>query len=291
MKKLFLASAAVIALAASPASGADVPRKPVYKAAPPIVAPLPFSWTGFYVGVNAGGGWAREDSTLVLGGNWNDPAFFALADKPAVEAGGSRGTHPSGFTGGGQVGFNWQVASPIVVGIEADINSLRLRANTNSGTVQGVATPNTYTVQTSFESDWIATVRGRLGFAFDRVLIFGTGGLAVANHKFAQMITQTCCGTDFTEGGSVSSTKTGWAVGGGLEYAIVYGWSIKGEYLYADLGKVSFASAGVCTFGCGFGGPTYTGTHEDKLRIQIARVGINYKFDWGKGKAPVVAKY
>src|SRR5260370_13537230 len=110
MKKLFFAGAAAIALAASPASGADLPRKPIYKAPPPVVAPVPFSWTGFYVGLNAGGAWGRQDPTLRLTGDWTSTSFNRH-DTAIFAAVGSPGTHPSGFTGDRQVGLNFSTGA------------------------------------------------------------------------------------------------------------------------------------------------------------------------------------
>src|ERR1051326_2374282 len=121
MKKLFLASAAVIALAASPASGADVPRKPIYKAPPPVIAPVSFTWTGFYIGVNAGGGWGRisTHSSFAPAANANEPQYEAMAS-PSFRS--------SFFVGGGQAGFNWQTG-PVVLGVETDIESFRFRGS------------------------------------------------------------------------------------------------------------------------------------------------------------------
>src|SRR5260370_7706189 len=139
MKKLFFAGAAAIALAASPASGADLPRKPIYKAPPPVVAPVPFSWTGFYVGLNAGGAWGREDPTLMLTGDWTSTAFNRH-DTAIFAAVGSQGTHPSSFTGGRQVGYNLQTG-PAVLGIEPDLNSLRLPPRSSISPLPGPLHP------------------------------------------------------------------------------------------------------------------------------------------------------
>ena len=132
-------------------------------------------------------------------------------------------------------------------------------------------------------------MRGRIGYAHNRLLLYFTGGLAIANQKFSQTLIQTNFAPGFVETGSASATKRVPIIGGGLEFALWNGWSLKGEYLNADLGQVSFTSAGSCpqpfTAAC----LTFTGNHSETLRIQIARAGINYKFD--SGKAPVVAGY
>src|SRR5260370_22900297 len=179
MKKLFFAGVAAIALAASPASGADLPRKPIYKAPPPVVAPVPFSWTGFYVGVNAGGAWGHDDERLVLTGSW-----LGTPEVPGLQAAGSQGMNPSGFTGGGQAGYNLQ-AGPAVVGIEADLNYLGVRADRFIPNVP-VAGNNSYAFDASDRTKWMATVRGRLGYAQDRLLVYFTGRLPGAGRQLSQ---------------------------------------------------------------------------------------------------------
>jgi outer membrane immunogenic protein len=196
---------------------------------------------------------------------------------------------PAGFTGGGQVGYNWQ-AGPVVLGIEADFNSLRLHKSRFIPNVPN-ASPDTFSLAASSENDWMATVRGRIGYAYDRLLLYFTGGLAISHQRFSQTLTQ--LNVAFFETGSVSATKHVPIFGGGLEYALGNGWSLKGEYLHANLGELAFSSAGSCPALVPAPPPGtcegFTGNHSNRLRIEIARAGINYKFDWGK--APVVAGY
>ena len=273
MKKLRLSSVTLLAVicAGSSAFAANLPRKPVYKARPPAAAPV-YNWTGFYAGLNAGGAWAREDETLVLTGNW-----VGRPEVPGIQSAGSQGLHPAGFTGGGQVGYNWQ-AGPAVLGIEADVNSLRLHKSRYIPNVPN-ASKDTFSLAASSESDWMTTVRGRIGYAHDRLLLYFTGGLAVVNRKFSQTLIQTNFAPGFVETGSASATKHVPIYGGGLEYALWNGWSLKGEYLYANLGELAFSSAGSCpppfTATC----LQFTGNHSDRLRLNIMRAGINYKFD------------
>jgi outer membrane immunogenic protein len=139
----------------------------------------------------------------------------------------------------------------------------------------------------SFESNWLITLRPRLGFAFDRFLVYATGGLALANQKFSQNITQ--LNLVFTEAGSVSDTKVGWTAGAGIEYAFDNSWSMKAEYLYVDPGSVSFSSTGVTAADCGcIPGNLYNAVHSAHLKANIVRAGLNYKF--GNYYAPVVTK-
>src|SRR5215207_7533365 len=179
MKKILLASVALFGFAGA-AAAADLPMR----AAPPapIIAAAPiFTWTGFYVGVNAGFGWSDDDFDSV-----------DLADDD----------NDGGFVGGAQVGYNYQIGS-FVVGLEGDIQYADF-GREGAFVVDGT----TYDVD---NSDWFGTVRARAGVAFDRALIYATGGFAFADDA------------------------TGWTVGGGLEYAFTNNLSAKVEGLYVNL--------------------------------------------------------
>jgi outer membrane immunogenic protein len=181
IKKLLLATAAST-LVATAASAADLPRR---AAPPPVFTPVPvFTWTGFYVGVNAGYGWSDDDFDTV-----------ALADDD----------NDGGFIGGAQVGYNYQIGS-FVVGLEGDVQYADFGADgTFDFDGDGV-------FDDDFDSsDWFGTVRARAGVAFDRALIYATGGFAFADDA------------------------TGWTVGGGVEYAFTNNLSAKIEGLYVNL--------------------------------------------------------
>jgi len=182
MKKILLSSVALLGLATG-AVAADLPSR---RAAPaPVVAAVPvFTWTGFYVGVNAGYGWSDDDFDAV-----------DLADDD----------DDGGFVGGAQVGYNYQIGS-FVVGLEGDIQYADFGADgafdiDGDGDADG-----------EFDSsDWFGTVRARAGVAFDRALIYATGGFAFADDA------------------------NGWVVGGGVEYAFTNNLSAKVEGLYVNL--------------------------------------------------------
>lgn len=201
MKRILLASAALLGTAVS-AQAADLAVKaPYYKA--PIVAV--YNWTGFYIGVNAGVGIGRDRTTHNLN---NDSLFIS----------------PQGGFGGGQIGYNWQgdsLLGPIVYGLEADIQGAGL---TGGGALVGPATAY------SQKSDWFGTVRGRVGLAQGPVLSYFTGGFAYGNIK-----------TNITEAGvtafSNNRTATGWTIGSGVEAALGGNWTGKIEYLYLNLGN------------------------------------------------------
>lgn len=222
-KSLLLAS--VAALMAAPAFAADLPARsePVAPMAP-IAAPPAFSWTGFYVGANAGWHWADSDA---LGGKDDD------------------------FTAGGTLGYNMQYGR-YVVGLEGDWNWADTKRGTTfvdgTGAVTGTA---------SNKMDWIATARARLGFAFDRFMLYGTGGFAFADVDSTINLT-----TGGTGGGG--DTRWGWTVGGGLEYSLMNNWSTKVEYLYYQLESKNY----------GVGGSTF----KSKPEGSILRAGLNYRF-------------
>ena len=228
--------------------------------APPQLPVSVFSWTGFYVGGNAGYGWGRANDEMTLGGLW---PIDGTGDNLSVGPLGNDRLRPNGFTGGFEAGYNYQ-AGPWVWGIEADWEYFRLK-NIFSATVTA-ASGDSYAFASSFESNWLVTVRPRIGYAFDRFLVYATGGLAIADQTFSQNITQ--LNVVFAETGSVSKTTAGWTVGAGIEYAIANHWSVKAEYLHVDPGSVSFSSA---SFG-------YSAMHSANLKADIVRGGLNYEF-------------
>jgi len=136
------------------------------------------------------------------------------------------------------------------------------------------------------ESNWLFTFRGRAGYAFDRWLVYGTGGLAVANVNFEQSNAYPAFPLSSSDNFSASTTRTGWTAGAGVEYTFVHNWSLKAEYLYVDLGSISGTSS---TTGYANVAALATHTHQtDDFRANIVRVGLNYKF--GYAAAPAVYK-
>jgi outer membrane immunogenic protein len=282
MRKLLLGSVAFIALnMGSSALAADMAVKaPVYRAPLPVAV---FSWTGFYIGANAGYAWGRDAVSTSVFAPFNTDAA-GIMDTAALRAAGSRNFYPSGFTGGIQGGWNYQVGNA-VFGLEFDFNSFRLRGS-NSGTFTFPSTlpggpigPPTAFFSTihSVSTDWLFTARPRLGWARDHWLIYITGGLAVTRESFNQTVFLLA---PFVSTALTTTTRAGWTIGGGLEYALDYNWSIKAEYLYVDFGTASVVGT---TLPAGGGISFIPSTH---LTASIARVGLNYRFD-----GPVVARY
>ena len=264
LKTIVLSSASLLALTCI-ASAADLPRR----MAPPIYAPAPlpiFTWTGAYFGVNAGYAFDHEGS---------------FKTTSAVPGFGTRNQTSSsdGFTGGGQIGYNYQIGGTgLVVGVEADASYTDLsRSRTLVYGFDGAALGGTITNYRS-SLDYLGTVRGRVGYAFNQFMIYGTGGLAFGgtdNRVNVSLVP----GGPVVAGGRSDSTETGYAVGGGIEYALptssflnVFKSSavtVKAEYLHYDLGRKTIAinSPG------GNIGSTRVSNDGD-----LARVGLNYKF-------------
>jgi outer membrane immunogenic protein len=291
MKRLCLGIIAFFALAiASPASAADVPRKAAINKAP-IVAPAPiFNWSGFYVGLNAGYGWGKSNTASTI----NDPGAvnFALAVQPFFNENMSARLHPHGFIGGGQIGSNWQIGNA-VFGLETDFQYFHLEDSKTAFIAPPPNPGSPLLTHTSVSTDWLFTARARGGLVFDRTLLYVTGGVAATNLNYAQNNFLSDFGAPpptpptSSEAVSLSKTKAGWTTGGGLDFMLSNDWWVRAEYLYVDFGEVS---------GVGFVvGSATPGTpinhHSGHLTANMVRVGINYRFAWGKAPTPVVAKY
>jgi outer membrane immunogenic protein len=291
MKGRLLVGAMLAALAVgTSAMAADLPA-PVYKA--PVVAPVIYDWTGFYVGGNVGYSWGKWDSTNVGANNTFPGSATAFANTAAPNV--------KGVVAGVQGGYNWQFNRNWVAGVEGDFNWSGERASDDgafsfsipSGITTGICDahppcPLTVTGQTTNEwkLPWFATLRGRLGVVADQTwLFYGTGGLAVGDMRFAtaqsatatitNAIGQTFPGFPITiaNGASQSTTRVGFAIGGGIEKMLWQNWTVKAEYLYLDWGSYTFVA------GTGF-------DTNVRLRDNIVRIGVNYKFG-----GPVVARY
>jgi outer membrane immunogenic protein len=287
---------AVVSIGAAQASAADMPVK-----APPRVA-APYSWSGLYAGGNVGYRWGRVDSdaSLPIGSQSGDSFTLGEADVAIFTGTGfSQSSRFDGVSGGAQIGFNVQ-SGAVVFGFEADIQGGNQSADVSrsdpftgqidivftipgAGTYSGAINGTTTTAYRS-SIGWFGTVRGRLGVAADNVLFYGTGGLAYGRARMAGSIVtdgisegpNTGTGTTTILFGSdvdLNAAKTlyGWTIGGGIEWAINAGWSVKAEYLYMDLGSI-----------------TVRGVTQDlnndaydlraKVTNQIARIGVNYRF-------------
>jgi outer membrane immunogenic protein len=278
MKKFLLAVASIV-LGTASVQGADLAGQ--YTKAP-VMAPA-YNWTGFYVGGNVGGQWGSSDlNTSTI---WTPAGYFGTSSVPAINAVGAQGVNSSSVTGGFTAGYNWQV-NHAVLGLEGDINYFGFKGNATGTALYPCCAPDTFTVNSSVSADWLATIRGRIGFlAAPTWLIYGTGGAAIAEVKGNFNFTDTFIG-GAAESATIRDTRVGWTAGVGTEYAFGGGWSLKAEYLYVDLGRATATSTNLVTFAGTTPSPSNVYTHSVDLKSNIVRVGVNYKFG-----GPVVARY
>jgi outer membrane immunogenic protein len=230
-----LALVADVGVAVGPVGAADLPLAP----APLAVAPVPsapaaiFSWTGFYLGGHLGVGFDRS--------SWSDPLTGAS----------NLFTSGAGFLGGAQAGGNWQF-NRLVLGVEGDFGYAGFNGNGANSLGNAIGT----------KTNWTSTVSGRVGAAFDRLLIYGKGGVAFARDQ-----------NSFTDlagnGASNALTRTGWTAGIGLEYGITANWSAKVEYDYLDFGAqaLNFTTATTPSYSTNAG-----------LNIHEIKAGVNFRF-------------
>jgi outer membrane immunogenic protein len=187
-------------------------------------------------------------------------------------------------TGGFTAGYNWQV-DRAVLGLEGDINYFGFKGSASGSALYPCCAPTGFTVSSQVSADWLATIRGRIGFlAAPTWLLYATGGAAIAEVKGNFNFTDTFAAA--TESSAIRDTRVGWTAGVGTEYAFGGGWSLKAEYLYVDLGRASATSTNLAAFVPAISFPSNTYTHSFDIKSNIVRVGVNYKFG-----GPVVARY
>jgi outer membrane immunogenic protein len=279
MRRLVVASLTAASLSiglVAAASAADLGAPaPVYTKAP-IEAPL-YNWTGFYVGGYVGGATGSFDPTTST--VFSSAGWFNTTSVPVINAAGQQSITPTGFTGGFEAGYNWQV-NKLVLGVEGDIGAFHLSGNSSAGATYPCCAA-AFAIASSASTDWLSTVRGRVGVAYNNLLFFGTGGVAFTdlkgNFAFADNCTAgTCSGGPTLESAAVSNTKAGFAAGGGVEAGLGNHWSVKAEYLFVDFGTVSTtALISPQVNGLSNNNPF---THSIDLKANIGRVGLNYRF-------------
>jgi outer membrane immunogenic protein len=233
MKRTLTVAATILAISGQ-ARAADLPQPRV----PVPALPAVYNWTGVYLGVN--GGWGDGNS------NWTNGTA------------GETGRFPiSGYTVGGTVGANYQIGA-YVLGIEGDVDWTNPRGGSGStcGAISDLVPPPT---GRRTQSEWLATIRGRVGYAFDRYLIYGAGGAAFANIQTGLIPSSTFD----------STTEAGWTVGGGLEVCFAPNWTARVEYLFLDLPNVTCTTVGNC------GGAAGSVVSFDE---SVVRADVNFKF-------------
>jgi outer membrane immunogenic protein len=293
MKRQLLASAAVAALWSGSALAADMPVK-----APAVTCPG-CNWNGFYVGVNLGGSIGHDASqdaiSLFPAGNFGGAVAPGVANPISNTTSSSS---PAGFLGGGQLGFNWQMGH-LVLGAEGDWDWAGQRDNLqiNNYIASGsFVAPGTIGYSDEERIKWLATARARVGWASGYTLAYVTGGAAFggvdSNYTF-QGGGNIVFASPFA-GPSFGTTRTGWALGSGVETSLAWmganHWSAKLEYLYVDLGTVSNSFAvPLAQTTLPPGGATYTAASNTHIRDNIVRLGLNYRFGgdrWAPAPTP-----
>ncbi len=247
MKKIAIGIAAIVALIAVPALAADMAMK-----APPTPAPPPapvYSWTGFYVGANVGGGWSNDTGTISFFGPLTtiDPFTGNLGGAAALV----------GF----QEGINWQFAPTWVVGIEGDWSYLSAGHPLSQSLTFGGGTPSPFSAGSlGAKLDWLASARSRLGYLVTpNLMAYGTGGVAFGKIAYAGAASlNNPTGFTYSSNVGFNDVSVGWVAGGGLEWMFAPHWLLRGEYLFYHLnspqGMASnnpLAFGGVCIIGPG----------------------------------------
>ena len=273
--KRILVAAALAGLSTTSALAADLGAKaPSYTKAP-VMSPA-YDWSGFYIGGNVGGAWRPDgDFLFTQPGGTFDPL--------AVQ-----GTNKASVIGGLHAGYNWQTPANIVLGVEGDFSWTDAKRTVpfTQPTVGGVPATtglgNTpITVTASDKLDWLSSLRGRLGYSFGSVLIYGTGGVAWGHTTNSLQMTNPPYDS---VNGSFSKVNTGWVAGAGLDYKLTSNWIIRGEYLHYGFNGVSNSYACPACVPIPSGNPVvgrWSNQSVDELRF-----GVSYQF-----AGPVVAKY
>mgnify|MGYP001301575847 CR=1 FL=1 len=233
---LALAAGTIVSVCCAQAADLPPAPPPLAPAAPVVYAPQIYNWSGIYVGGHIGGGYSAT--------SWSDP----------ITGTGNDDFSSWGFLGGAQVGANAQF-NRLVLGLEGDFSWTNMK---NSGTDSIGEALNT-------NVQWTSTVTGRIGAAFNRLLVYGKGGLALAEDRSSLTDLAGNTATD-------SLLRTGWTVGAGLEYALDENWSAKIEYDYLGFGPQSM----------NFTTPTESVNSSASLNVQEVKAGLNFRFGGGQ---------
>jgi outer membrane immunogenic protein len=276
MRIRLFAALGVTALAAmQSANAADMGPPPmVTKAPPPVVVPL-YNWTGFYIGANGGGGWGHDSLSGTQATVFGPTAFTGSSNS-------------SGGLAGGQIGVNYQFPTRIVIGIEADGDWANIKA---SGSGCSTFTGGVFTgftagcASNSVTLNDFGTVRGRVGYAWNNVLLYGTGGWAWGNSSGTSGVT--CLGgfcpgatIPFTGGGATfSNFLSGWTAGGGIEVGFLPNWTVRVEYLHLEFDGINTTYSSTAT--TALGTSTTTTSVSSNHGIEVVRAGVNYLFNFG----------
>ena len=282
MRASYMAAAAVSASLAIPAAARAVDL-PIPASDVPLTRPGDFTWTGLYFGSHGGRAWADFDGDTSFAAE-----TFPVPDvTPGLATSGSfegPDLDPERFMVGGQAGANVQIRG-IVLGVEGDVSWLGLEDSTDydipsaeltaAGLGAIVETVDGFVSEQEREIEWLATFRGRFGIASRRVLVYATGGIAVADTsseaEFSALLGDTVVSVSEEDG----DRRVGWTVGGGVEAGLTRHVSAKLEYLYTDLGTEDRELGTYIDIPDAFHQDV---SSEDELILQLLRFGLNYRF-------------
>lgn len=261
MKRLLLSAVAALGFSGQ-AFAADFTER-AYAKAPPLQQI--YGWSGFYIGANVGYGWSNQ--VISIAGTPPYDAFVGCCNDPTIAG------NPKGALGGAQIGYNFQV-NTLLLGLEADLAGAGIQKQQNDtrdgyGAFAGFGPFTTIGEQ---KIDLFGTVRGRLGVVIDNLLIYGTGGLAYG-HASVSHLTSNRLGACFywnCTSGSTDKMLLGSTFGGGVEWGFAKNWSAKAEYLYYDLGNISYVAPNLPN-------PVNPYHVSSNFKGNIVRLGLNYK--------------
>lgn len=280
IKKLLILSAASLVAAASTASfagGPDAMSGPM----PAAPAPAAMDWTGFYAGANIGGAIGKA-ATSNLVSNLDNGEDSTLDN--TFNAVNNNNLNVSSAVLGGQLGYNFEIpgADGFVIGLETNYDLMK---QSTAVTTSGGDTDNTndaVAATNSVQTNWFYTLRPRLGYSFadDTLMVYATGGLALADFTYNSSSSANNSGgsnipVDGEQPNSLAQTRIGWTAGGGIEWRFVPNWSVQGQYLYTSYGTMSQSQS--YENNAGTGTPT-TFTQAASLYDNVITAGINYHF-------------
>jgi outer membrane immunogenic protein len=280
MKRIVMLAAAAMGVALTQSAFAadlGVRPAPVYAPPPVVIAP---TWTGIYFGFNGGWGWSNtNNNTLTLSPTTPTGAFGVFAPTSFGGIGGNN-NNANGPVFGGQLGYNYQ-AGNWVFGVEGDVDGANIRSNQGGAitlTPLGVVGSGFLNVK----QEWLASIRGRLGYTWGPGMIYVTGGGAWTGVQAngGTTVASTIPGGSFIETATFSQSQTlsGWVAGAGYEWMIAPNWALRGEYLYYGFTGNNNNNGG-STLVFPISGVAVTGT-TGKLNTSVVRIGLDYKFDW-----------
>lgn len=248
--------------------------------AAPAAAQEASPFDGFYVGVNAGVTWGDSQSHVTLTATGGPPApsnpiVIPPSDITTINSSASfNAKHHTGFTGGIEAGYNYVLHGGFMVGIETDLDIFDITGNRTSSVTGAVpaggGTAPVYTLSQSVDTDFLWTLRPRIGYATGDFLIFGSAGLALTTTKYKAHFTDSADASNNVSPARDSNSKTGWTIGAGFAYAITPNISLKGEYMFEDFGHSNFhgtSSSGVLSYDA-----------DVHLKSHLFRAGLDYRF-------------